>query len=146
MKIEQFMTKFVVTVDIDDSLKVVKDIFDNVSFHHLFVVESGKLFGVISDRDLLKALSPYIGTINETTRDLSILNKKVSLILTRNPVTLTTKSGIYDAIDVFNNYNISCIPIVDEERKLVGIISWRDILKTIAVMRTSYVNNVNAQA
>ena len=70
------MTKKVVTVEMDDSLRLVKEIFDNVSFHHLLVVDGGKLYGVISDRDLLKNLSPNIGTVAETSRDLAALNKK----------------------------------------------------------------------
>jgi len=131
MDIEKIMSKSIVTVELDDSLKVVKDIFDNTPFHHLLVVESGKLFGVISDRDLLKTLSPNIGTIAETVKDMAALNKKVHQIMTRKPVTLTSKAGIYDAIETFNNNDISCIPIVDGKRKPIGIISWRDILKAI---------------
>jgi len=131
MIIEKIMSKNVVTVEMDDSLKVVKDIFDNTRFHHLLVVESGILFGVISDRDLLKALSPNIGTISETTRDLATLNKRAHQILTRKPITLSPKSGIYNAIEIFNNHSISCIPVVDEEHKPIGLISWRDILKVI---------------
>ncbi len=131
MNVEKMMNKSIVTVEMDDSLKVVKEIFDNVSFHHLLVVESGKLFGVISDRDLLKALSPNIGTASETTSDLATLNKRAHQILTRKPITLSPKSGVYDAIEIFNDHNISCIPVVDEEYKPVGLISWRDILKAI---------------
>ncbi len=88
MSIEKIMSKTVVTVEMDDSLKVVKDIFDNTNFHHLLVVESGKLFGVISDRDLLKSLSPDIGTVAETSKDTATLNKRAHQIMTRKPVTL----------------------------------------------------------
>lgn len=131
MRVEKIMTQPVVTVDMDDSLAVVKDIFDHTRFHHLLVVESDKLFGVISDRDLLKALSPHIGTITETVIDAATLNKKAHQIMTRKPVTLTPNAEVYDAIDVFNNQNISCIPIVDNEQKLKGVLSWRDILKSL---------------
>jgi len=131
MSIEKIMSKRIVTIEMDDSLAVVKDIFDNSRFHHLLVVESGILFGVVSDRDLLKALSPNIGTASETTKDLATLNKRVHQILTRKPITLSPTSGIYDAIDIFNNHSISCIPVVDDAQKPVGLISWRDILKAI---------------
>jgi len=40
------------------------------------VIESGKLIGVVSDRDLLKAISPNIGTMSETYRDEATLNKR----------------------------------------------------------------------
>jgi len=131
MNVETIMSKKIVSVAMDDSLRKVKSMFDNQRFHHLLVVESDRLFGVVSDRDFLKALSPNIGTATETNRDAATLNKKVHQIMTRNPVTLGPGADIRDAIDVFNNYNISCIPVVDDEHKPVGIISWRDILRTL---------------
>lgn len=123
------MSKNVVTVEMDDSLRMVKEIFNNTRFHHLLVVESGKLFGVISDRDLLKALSPNIGTVSETVSDTATLNKRVHQIMTRKPVVLEQNAEIFEAIEIFKNQNISCIPVVDDEYEPVGIISWRDILK-----------------
>lgn len=145
MIVEKIMTKTVVTVEMDDSLKVVKEIFDNTRFHHLLVVKSGKLFGIISDRDLLKVLSPNIGTASETTRDLATLNQRAHQILTRKPITLSSKSGAYDAIEIFNSHRISCIPVVDEEHKPVGLISWRDLLKVIEAKRKKHPNKVNQQ-
>ncbi len=131
MNVKQIMTTPVVTIEMDDSLKVIKDIFDNVPFHHLLVVESGKLFGVVSDRDLLKALSPNIGSVYETNKDTACLNKRAHQILTRRPVTLTAQSTVDDAIEIFNTHPISCIPVVDETLKPIGLISWRDILKVL---------------
>lgn len=131
MGIEKIMSKTVVSVEMDDSLRVIKEIFDNTGFHHLIVVESGKLIGVISDRDLLKTLSPNIGTIRETARDAASLSKKVHQIMTREPVVLRQNAEIYEAVEIFNKHKISCIPVVDEEYMPVGIISWRDILKYI---------------
>lgn len=129
------MSAPVVSVEMDDSLKVVKEIFDNTRFHHLLVIESDKLIGVISDRDLLKTLSPDIGTVRETSKDLAILNKKAHQIMTRNPITLGPEAGIHEAVDVFNHNNISCIPIVENNKTPIGILSWRDILKEISARR-----------
>ncbi len=145
MSVEKIMSKPVVTIEMDDSLRMVKEIFDNTRFHHLLVVESGKLFGVISDRDLLKALSPNIGTAAETNRDAASLNKRVHQIMTRKPITLGQNAGIFDAIEIFNNHNISCIPVVDDGRKPVGIISWRDILKALESNRGKHPNKANQQ-
>jgi len=138
MNVEEIMTKTVVTVEMDDSLKVVKEIFDNTRFHHLLVVESGKLVGVISDRDLLKALSPNIGTLSETDRDTACLNKRVHHIMTRKPIVLGQNAGIFDIIEIFNNENISCVPVVDDSFRPIGIISWRDILKALESDRDNH--------
>ena len=140
MSVEKIMSTPVVTVEMDDSLKVIKGIFDNTHFHHLIVIDSGKVFGVISDRDLLKALSPNIGTAAETTRDTATLNKSAHQIMTRKPVTLELNASVYDAVEIFNNHNISCIPVVDDEDKPLGIISWRDILKEIESNHLKHTN------
>lgn len=129
MLIQEIMTKKVVTIEMDDKLSVVKDIFDNSKFRHLLVIEDDKLFGVVSDRDLLKALSPNLGTMTETYKDAATLAKKVHQIMTRKPITLTPNATVKDAVNLFNNNRISCIPIVDKDFRPVGIVSWRDILR-----------------
>jgi len=59
MALGNLMTARIVTVEMDDRLEVVKEIFDTMHFHHLLVIdEHRKLSGVLSDRDLLRALSP----------------------------------------------------------------------------------------
>ncbi|MFT5837887.1 MAG: acetoin utilization protein AcuB [Flavobacteriales bacterium] len=133
MLVEQIMTKPVVTVTMDDTLRVVKQIFENSMFHHLLVVDKGKLYGVISDRDLLKSISPFIGTPKEKAIDKFTLNKKAHQIMSRKPITLTALADVYEAISLFNQHSISCIPIVNEVDAPVGIVSWRDIFKTIEI-------------
>lgn len=132
MSVQQIMSRRVVTVELDDSLALVKSVFDSAGFHHLLVIEDGQLFGVVSDRDLLRALSPYIGSTVETPRDLATLNKRVHQIMTRKPITLRPEASVGDAIELFLAHPISCIPVVDEGLRPVGIVSWRDVLRTMA--------------
>jgi acetoin utilization protein AcuB len=131
MDVRQIMTTKVVTVEMDDRLSTVKEIFDNVRFHHLLVVERGKLCGVLSDRDLLRVLSPNVGTNRETVKDAASLNKRVHQIMTRDPVTLAPDASVRQAIEVFNTHRISCIPIVGTAGEVVGLLSWRDILRAL---------------
>jgi acetoin utilization protein AcuB len=83
MHVRDIMSKTVVTVEMDDSLRTVKEIFDHLHFHHLLVVDEGKLFGVISDRDVLKAPSPRLGTMAESSSHSATLNKRVHQIMNR---------------------------------------------------------------
>ena len=115
-------------------LGVAKEIFGNVRFHHLLVVENNKLFGVLSDRDLLKALSPNLETAAENREDRATLNKRVHQVMSRKPITLNEKASVYDAIHLFNTEIITCIPIVNDDNRPVGIISWRDIIKMLGTM------------
>ena len=129
--VKEIMSARVVTVMLDDKLSLVKEIFEHSKFHHLLAIEDGKLFGVVSDRDLFKALSPNIGTLTETHKDTATLNKRVHQIMTRKPVALLENATIGDAIDLFNVHGVSCIPVVDSTGRPVGIVSWRDVLRTL---------------
>ncbi|MGD0491811.1 MAG: CBS domain-containing protein [Steroidobacteraceae bacterium] len=134
IRLDGVMSTRLVTVELDDSLEVVKQIFDSVKFHHLLVVGADqKLCGVISDRDLLRALSPYIGTVSENARDIATLKKRVHQIMTRQPVTLPTGATLAAAVKVFLEHRVSCIPVVGPGFKAVGIVSWRDVLKSLAL-------------
>jgi acetoin utilization protein AcuB len=136
MDVGSLMTTRVVSVELDDRLDVVKKIFDTLKFHHLLVVDDvGKLKGVVSDRDLLKALSPYVGSASENARDIATLNKRAHQIMSRNLITLHPRATIPEAVKLFLEQRISCIPIVNEALKPVGILSWRDILKTLLVVQ-----------
>jgi len=128
MKISSIMTKEVVTVDMDTSLKTICRIFDNKKFHHLFVVDNNELIGVISDRDLFKALSPFLKTPAEQNRDLATLKKRAHQIMSRKPVTVKKGTSSKDAIRLILRKNISCLPVISSDGQIEGIVTWRDLL------------------
>ena len=134
MGLDAYMSKKLVTVYLDDDLKKVKEKFDEHNLHHLLVVdEEGVLFGVINDRDLFKHLSPTAGTLKETHKDVTLLNKKSHQIMNRALVTTTVKSSITEAVLTFYDQQVSCLPIIDDLNKPIGIITWRDIIKILAL-------------
>ena len=136
MDVGSIMTARVVTVEMDDRLEVVKKIFDTLKFHHLLVVDDRKkLTGIVSDRDLLKALSPNIGSAAETARDIATLDKRVHQIMSRKPLTLHPGADVSEAVALFLENRISCIPIVNPDFKPVGILSWRDVMKLLGSPR-----------
>ena len=126
------MSTNVVTAKLDDPISKVKEIFEALGFHHLLVVEDKKLFGIISDRDLLKAISPKVDTAAATTQDLATLNKRAHQIMTSKPLCLKEESSVREAINLFNENKISCIPVVNENNNPVGIVSWRDIMRVLS--------------
>ncbi|MDE1894792.1 MAG: CBS domain-containing protein [Xanthomonadaceae bacterium] len=132
MIVQDIMSRRLVTVEMDDKLKVVRDIFDTLHFHHLLVVDEGRLVGVVSDRDLLRALSPFLGSVVEGERDVATLNRRVHQIMSRHPVTLGPQASLADAAGLFLSHPISCIPIVDSEGRPAGILSWRDLLRSLS--------------
>lgn len=131
--IDNIMSTPVVSVEMDDKLSLVHTLFEETRFHHLLVVEDNKLVGVISDRDLFKALSPTVGTVAETSADLAMLNKKAHQIMARNPVYLKQQDDIRKAVTAFREHNVACLPVVNEQMLPVGILSWRDIIKALDI-------------
>ncbi len=82
------MTRRVVTVEMDDPLQIIREIFENVNFHHILIVDVQKLAGVISDHDLLRALSPFLDTPSERACDTDTLNRKVHQIMSKGIITV----------------------------------------------------------
>ena len=134
MYIKDMMTTRLATVLMDDNLGTIRDIFENVSFHHVLVIDEDddQLIGMVSDRDMRHYLSPKLGTGAELQRDRDTLTQKAHQIMSRNLITLTSDQQVYDAIALFTQHRISAIPVVDADKKPVGIVSWRDIMKQIA--------------
>lgn len=132
MSLNKLMTTDVVKIDIDATLKDVRDTFNLVTFHHLLVIDNEKLVGVLSDRDYLKSTTPNLGKIVETTKDTAALNIKVHQVMSRNLVTIKNTDTIFDAVCTFSKTKKSCLPVVDEYFRPVGIISWKDIIDQLA--------------
>ena len=129
MKITEIMSSPPITATLDDFLSEVKEILAVNKFEHLVIIEEGKLMGVLSERELLLAISPYVNSNVYTTRDLATLNQRVGQILERHPLYLDDQSELEDAIDMFDKNHISCIPIVDADFVPVGIVTKSDIIR-----------------
>jgi acetoin utilization protein AcuB len=131
MSVKKIMNTKPVVVGMEDTLAFMRDLFEQHHFHHLLVTERGVLKGIVSDRDVLKALSPYVGTPAEQTRDTSTLFRRAHQIMTRKPITISAEASMVDAISLFNRNNVSCLPVVSGGNQPLGVVSWRDILKAM---------------
>ena len=128
MNINQIMTREIIRIGMDDDVRRVRDLFEEYGFHHLLVVEKGRLEGVISDRDLLRSVSPFISRLSERSQDMATLNRRVHQIMTRKPVTISSEMKVEDAAQVMLEHRVSCLPVVTEDGDAVGIVTWRDLL------------------
>ena len=130
MLIKEIMTTRVATVSMDDRLGVIKAIFEQAHFRHLLVLEDDVLVGVISDRDLLRALSPYLDTDAEMNRDTETLNRRAHQIMSREPITISPERSLQEAASIMLEQHVSCLPVL-ENGALVGIVSWKDLLRVM---------------
>jgi acetoin utilization protein AcuB len=131
--VKEIMARFVVTITMDDTLAKAQQLFAQHHFHHLLVTENGRLVGIISDRDLLKATSPFVGTFSETSRDRATLTKRVHQIMRHNPITVKADTPVEAAARLLIEKDVSCLPVVSKEDRVEGILSWRDLLEAAFV-------------
>ena len=125
------MTSRVGTVEMDDTLNLIQDVFRKVKFDHLVVVDEGKIVGLISDRDFFKAISPFVNTFSETSRDRATLEKRVHQIMSLDPVTVLKSCPIEKAAKMMMERGISCLPVTQSDGTVEGILTWKDLIKII---------------
>ena len=68
-----------------------------------------------------------------TNRDLRFESngaKKISLVMTTNLITTDHQSNLESAARILQKHKIEKLPIIDEEGKLIGLITYKDITKT----------------
>ncbi|MEM7229501.1 MAG: CBS domain-containing protein [Planctomycetota bacterium] len=129
MLLKDIMTRAVVSVHMDDSLARIHEIFNESNFHHIVVMDDGKVVGVISDRDLLKNISPFVGRQSmERSQDLNTLKRRAHQIMHRQPICADEDMPVDTATQLFINENVTCLPVISRDRRLRGIITWRDLL------------------
>jgi len=123
------MTRDVVRVNLDSTLREMRKLFSDTGIHHLLVVDDAKLLGVISDRDILAALSPFVDSISERDRDRHTLKKRAHQIMSRNPISVSPQTLVEEATNLLLGKGISCLPVVSSQGDLEGIVTWRDLLR-----------------
>jgi acetoin utilization protein AcuB len=138
MKIESIMNSDVICVDMDDRLYTVRELFINNKFHHLMVIDHKKeLVAIISDRDYFKATNTNIDLPSANEKDLATLNKRVHQIVSKKLVAVKQFSSYKDAIIIFHDNKISCLPVVNAHNQPVGIVTWRDIMSWLYAKTSS---------
>jgi len=134
MNVEGIMTRDPVTVSMDHDLHRVKELFELYRFHHLLVLAGEQLVGLVSDRDLLRALSPFTGSAAERPQDLATLNRRVHQIMTRKLVVVAPLTPVAEAARLMLDKRVSCLPVVDGEGRVLGIVTWRDQLRSLLAL------------
>lgn len=84
MYVAKIMDTDVKAVQLDDRISVVKQMFEQYHCHHLPVLDKGEIVGIVSERSLLSAISPFLDSPAEATRDIATLNKRVHQIMRRD--------------------------------------------------------------
>lgn len=135
MRVAELMTSKVFTVESNDLIDRVFFLLHYEKIRHLPVVDKGKLVGIVSDRDLYKALGPKSNSnAIETSKDnsqLHVVSQKVAHIMRRGVITVTKETMLSEAAALMAEHRIGALPVVEND-KLVGILTSTDILRVFA--------------
>lgn len=120
-EVADVMTGRVVTLSPHHSFNDVAHLMSDRYFRHCVVVDThGKVVGVISDRDILRSLA----------RNANSRTKSLDQIMTRNPITVMRNTPILDALAKIVSKRINCLPVVEEDGSVCGIVTSTDLLKS----------------
>jgi acetoin utilization protein AcuB len=125
------MTRKVITVDSETPVIEAQELMADNSIRHLPVVDQNQqLVGIVTDRDIRSAL-PYNylkATCSEEQRE-QFCALPVKDIMTKDPIAISPTYTIQDALLLIQNSKVGALPVVDDNRRLKGIISVRDLLR-----------------
>lgn len=134
MLVKNWMTKDVITVNADDSMQDAGHIMRERKLNILPVMENGKMVGIISDRDLKKA-SPSDATTLDMHELLFLISKiKIRDLMKKKVITIPPDYTVEEAASILLENRISGLPVVDNQDKLVGIITRSDLFRVLIAL------------
>ncbi len=131
MRVAEIMSHKVHTVNQHENISRVMYLMNYEKIRHLPVVEKGRIVGIVSDRDLYKALGTREHTLEVESEEQLHSSNRVQNIMRRGVVTTTPEASVSEAADLMAGHKIGALPVV-VDNKLVGIVSAVDILKLMA--------------
>ncbi len=115
MKVKDYMTKNIVTVSPENTIKEVIELIEKTGHSSFPVLKDGKLVGIITSKDIIKAKP----------------ENKVKDIMTRDVVVTYPDVDLLDAARVMFRLGVSKLPVIDRNtKKVVGIITYTDIVRS----------------
>ncbi len=130
--ISSIMSQNLITVNPEEKLMAIKDIFETHHIHHVPVVQHKKIVGIISKSDFLHFMRGFSQNADDQFVDSARLRTfKAEDIMTQGLAKLDKREPIRAAIDIFKINRFHAVPIIDGE-ELVGIVTTYDIIKRIA--------------
>ncbi len=131
MFVDKSMTRKVVTISAETPILKARELMNEHEIRHLPVVdEDGRLLGIVTDRDVRSAMPSILmddfesGSVRERLATVTARD-----IMTADPVTLSPMYTIQDALLLIQKTRVGAFPVVDEDGRLEGIISVRDLVR-----------------
>jgi acetoin utilization protein AcuB len=125
------MTRSVISTGPDRSVFEAQELMAKNHIRHLPVVDQDRLLvGIVTDRDIRSALpNRYLQEDISAEQKSKLSQLKVGDIMTRKVISISPTYTIQDALLMVQNAKVGALPVVDEDGRLKGILSVRDLLR-----------------
>ena len=121
-----------VSFDIEDDISNICVCLINNNFRRVTILHEGKLAGIITRADLIKA---YLHRFKpkDTAEDSAGSNDglRAKDVMRSGLLTVHKDTSIYEAMEIVATKNVTGLPVVDDSMNLLGIVSEKDMLKLL---------------
>jgi acetoin utilization protein AcuB len=142
--VKNIMTSPVLTVEPNDIMTKVQDIFQSNDFHHLPVVNNGKVVGIISKSDFYRLQSAFTffrREREEAYNNAIMRSLLVKEVMSKQVASVQLTDSVSLAAAFFRENLFHCLPVVDGDEILVGIITPFDLLNFAFKEPTPLIDN-----
>lgn len=129
--VRDVMQTKIVTVSVTERLSTVEEIMTLGRVRHMPVVHGGRLVGVLSHRDLLRASLSELGSFGNEARRAFLHAIEIAQVMSAPPITIGPGASVRLAARLMADHRIGCLPVVDGE-ELVGLLTETDVLHWVA--------------
>lgn len=123
------MTTRVVTLEAGEKLDLAEDIMHVGRIRHMPVVDDKRLVGIVSVRDLLAVSLSRTMDFEPSHRRAFLRAVEASEAMTPNPLTVSPDTDLAVAAGLLTEQKIGCLPVVDGEGTLLGIVTETDMVR-----------------
>lgn len=108
------------------------DLLQTLNVRHLPVVDDrGVLIGMLSDRDLGPMMKTFIEGASVETMVVPLSERRVADFMSGGVVSVQPESDVSEVIQLMLEERIGAVPVVDDAERVVGIISYVDVLRVL---------------
>ncbi|MCW3489874.1 CBS and ACT domain-containing protein [Dethiobacter alkaliphilus] len=133
MLIEDRMTKDVITVSPDTTVPDALNLMEEKDVRHLPVVDKGRLSGIVSMLDLVRATPSPATSLSIWELNYLLAKLPVQDVMTKDVISVRPDTPIDDAALLMRTNKIGGLPVVKEEQ-VVGIVTETDIFSAVLEM------------
>ena len=128
-RVKERMPRNPATVRPDDGLKDAIWKMERGHFRHLPVVnEKEKLIGMLTDRDI-RLIRLSLAFMKKEEAEVQLWSIAVQQAAVFDPVQVKPETSLKEAADLMLRWHVGGLPVVDESDRLVGIITYTDVLR-----------------